>query len=668
MNTVIHEARVVWNYTKDEIWSFNTIAKVGIRFDNGEIVESNGRSVIFSWYLGVFHRHYPKTPLLPHHHLGERNIEKFIELRILEKGLFDCIDTYGDQVDREALARLAYEAQNELYNDMSTRLKRYVSSTSILDFLELMDHPEIYNANHAYQNQTLAIELCYERIWEALINDPVLDQNNVARITKTGLVSKNQVLQCIGPRGSITDIDSTLIPKPLRTGFVQGHHSLIDGLAESRAAAKSLILSSVSIGDSEFFSRELQFICSTIARIHPGDCGSTGYLPFTVRQSDLRHIAGKYYLLENGTLAVVSKGDTGLIGRTLQLRTVLKCQHSDRYGVCEVCFGKLAKSIPHHTNIGFLSAIILCEQQSQNLLSSKHLQTSCSVNDFIVADEDQPYLEAMMQSVNPKKETIYTDDRVSVLCFKPTLQAKQPRLALTNEQAFNLSEVDYNPIDKLTPSMITRLDHVKLAFTEPRSSVEQSVILRVSNQNRYSWLTTEALEYVKHTGWVLTDQNEYLIDLSGWSFELPFFQLPMKYASAVEYMDLVKAFIKNSTSRSRNRRIKTLSGYDSVDRAVIELYELINSTLSVNIAYLETITLSMMASNPDMKDYRPPRPIEGGRIMDYTSNVNNRSLSVAMAYKHQKNRLTSHQSYLVKERPDSIFDNILEPLVINPRD
>lgn len=668
MNTEIIDARTVWSYTKEVIWKYEPISEVALRFDNDAVVVSNGRSVIFSWYLGVFHRAYPETPLLPVHHLGQRPIEKDIELRILEKGLFDCIEHYGERVDREKLALMAYEAQNVLYNDMSSGLKRYVSTTSILEFLEIMDHPVIHETNRAVQAQEIDIPSCYATVWETLVGDPVFKNNSIAQVSKTGLVSKDQVLQCIGPRGVITDIDSTVLKKPLLTGFVEGHHTLADALAESRAAAKSLILSSASISDSEFFSRELQFNCSTIARIHPGDCGSKATLPFFVHDNDLKHIAGKHYLLENGQWGVVCRADTHLIGRTVFLRTALKCQHSDRYGVCEVCFGTLSKSIPQQTNIGFLSAILLCEQVSQNLLSAKHIQVSCDVSSLDIRDEDVRFIDTLTQKQPSKTTNVYTDDRITVVVFKPWLKERNPMLRLASDQIGNLSEIDYYPIEKLTPSMITRLDSVGLSFRDQKTEFEQTVSIVVSNKNQYSWMTSEALAYVKRKGWVLTDRGEALIDLSEWDFTSAFFQLPMKHVSAMEFMNTVKAFIKNNNSRSKNKLIKPLSGYSDVDRAVVELYELINSTLNVNLSYLEIIVLAMMAARPDERDFRPPRPIEEGQITDYTNSVNHRSLGVSMAYNQQYNRLTRHLSFLVKERPDSIFDNLLVPLADNPRD
>ena len=98
-------------------------------------------------------------------------------------------------------------------------------------------------------------------------------------MVKSGLVPDDQTAQSLIARGYLTDIDSTIFKKPI-VSFLDGLISLEDKAMESRSAAKALIFSGTNTADSEYFSRELQLLVSTLCRLHEGDCGSTKYLLF----------------------------------------------------------------------------------------------------------------------------------------------------------------------------------------------------------------------------------------------------------------------------------------------------------------------------------------------------------------------------------------------------
>lgn len=661
-----YKARDIWHAQEDAVWLLaEDNQAIELEFDDGEVIQTTPRITIYSYYLGEFHRHYPKTPLLSRHHLGDRQVSKGTELDILGIARKDCRDAYGGEIDDETLSELSYDAVNLLYNKLVTRLKSYVSTITILDFIEVVDHPEIKEANESAKPNRLSIDQTYDKVWSVLTREGELKENTVARMAKAGLVSKGQILQCVSSPGFKTDIDSNIFKRPILSGYTHGMRTLHDSMVESRSASKALVFSGDYVAESEYFSRELQLMSSIVTRLHPGDCGSTDYVLFKVRSGDLRRIAGKYYILEDGSLGEIGENDRHLVGKIVQMRSPLKCQHPDAYGVCETCYGALAQAIPHHTNLGHVAVTVTSEKISQNLLSTKHLDSSSTASDFDISEYDRKFIRTG-DSISVQSSVDGAEiESNTVIKLAERWQGKPIRLALAETQAKNLPDIDYQDIDQLAPSNVTSLTEVN--FIVKDGEFEEAVTVPVSMGNRHSWLTSEALAYIKKKGWRLTERGphsergSYEIDLSDWDVNQPLFQLPFKNADMVQYLHTVRSFIRGTGGTGKKKTMKTVRDFTSPDRALIEFYNLISSKLFVNIAHLEIIVLSLMARDVQAGDHRLPRPISEGQISGYRQNMEMRSFGASMAYQTHHKRLTDVRSFTVTTRPDSPFDNLLMP-------
>lgn len=653
MNTppVKYHARDVWNMTKEQVWALSE-GPMTLVFEDGEL-HTNRRATIFSHYMGVYHRLFPETPLLIHHHIGSERIGKGTHLKVLGKAMWDCIDTYGDRVDVEELCRLAYQTTNVIYNDFTTGIQSHVSTISILDFIDVLEHPEIKKANEEVKPTQQSIDWTYQKITKILLDPNELKNNAVAKIAKSGLVSIGQIQQCVGPRGFLTDIDSNIFKYPILTGYAQGIRALYDSMIESRSAAKALIFAKDPVAESEYFNREMQLMTSTLCRLHPGDCNSDRFIPFKVRAGDLKKIAGKYYR-DNGVLKEIVETDRHLINTMIEMRSVLSCQHPDPYGVCSTCFGSLARAIPALTNLGHVSTTVLCERVSQKVLSTKHEDGSSKVDRFdVLTDFD--------------KQFIREGNDETTLKLAAGLQGKGVWLTLNDNQAPSLTNIDYNDVRKLALSQISRIDEVAITV-ERGDKTRTTARVPVSMGSRVSSLSYEALEYIKRKGWELSRDNNYVIDLSDWDVELPLFQLPLKHTDMVEYMKSIKSFVKSTDKPARGKSPRSLRDFEGSVPALIGFYNLVSSKLTVNIAHLETIILSCMIRDEEAPDHRLPRPIAEGAVGTYNRNMEMRSLGAAMAYQNQRDRLKDIQSFIVKDRPDHPMDNLVCPYpVVNPR-
>lgn len=635
-------ARDVAMMDVDEVWSLPEGTHT-LRFDDGTL-KTNTRATIFSWYIWEFIRQYPKTPILKDHHVGDAVLKSNTHLDLIGRVFWDAYEAYaatGDHLEVEQLSRLAYQVTNKIYNDMTYRLEQYVTTISVLDFVDVLEHPEVKKANEEVVGTQYSIDKTYKKIRSVLTNENEFPDNVVGVCARSGLVSMGQILQCVGPRGFLTDIDSNIFRKPILTGYVQGINKLHDSMIESRSASKSLMYTKDPLSQSEYFNRKLQLTCSVFKRIHLGDCGSQKYLDFHVRSTDLKALAGKLYL-DGDKLSIIHEDSIHLIGQDLKLRSVFYCNHPDREGCCSACFGDLALSIPQGTNVGHVCATALCEQSSQIIMSTKHLDGSSTVDDIELSEYEKQFLHS--------KEG---DNR---LYLSPSLEKDNIKLVVPDKDAQGLTDIVYaDNIERLGLHNLTSL--VDVLFYVNDSEEPSSV--SVSMGNRRSSFSFELLSYIKVHGWTLDGDNNYVIDLKAWDSMLPLFEMPLRHLNMTDYIKTIQAKIIGSSMSDNAKTPAALKAYGTPDAALASVYELVSSKLMVNLAHLEVIVFSQMYTSDRPHDRQLPHRGDEGKIGTFPDNMQLRSLSALMAFQAQHGTIYSPKSYTVKYRPDHVLDPLL---------
>ena len=428
--------------------------------------------------------------------------------------------------------------------------------------------------------------------------------------------------------------------------------SLHDSMIQSRSAAKSIAFSTDTLQKSEYFSRRQQLICQNVKNLHMGDCGSTNYLLWTVRDNrydgvglnrdgDLKTIAGKYYLDEtSNTLKIVNKNDVHLIGKTIKLRSIVAgCMHPDPYGVCEVCFGNIAESIPAKTNLGHAACVSMTEIISQMVLSIKHLDSSAVIEGISLKPYEKKYLNAPING-----NLYYLND---------SLKGKDMHFEFESASALGL--IDINLVDnvrKLNTTRISELSHIALVFNSTTGT--DIIPIKVSINKRLASITHELLDYIKHTGWSITKDNKYSIDMSKWDFKLPILSLPMQHfhmgLHQSEISDMLEATVKDMTVRDCTIEPSAM---------LINFHDLVNSRLSINLAILDIVIYSSMVVSATQGDYSLPKPWTTSGLGVMRLLLNNRSVAPVMAYERHKNCIISPSNYINTNRFDHPFDSIL---------
>jgi hypothetical protein len=650
------KVRELVNMTFDDI-KMNIDKHVSVQFEDGVTVDTRRKSILYSWFFWEFHRRYD-IPVLHTHFvdtiLNGKSLSNSTHIKLLETIFADLMDTglYETPELKEPILALIYEITNQVYNQLSRESEPYVSSINILDFLQVIDHPIIKKVVDEAQPNNESISNVYKTTISTINTDHTLANNPLVKAIRAELVSVNQVLQCVSVRGFVAEVDGSILSKPVMSNYSKGMGELYDYVADSRSAARSLYFSEAPLEDAEYFARRLQLLSMVVERIHYVDCGSTRYVNWFVRppsdddsgqyKGDLAFMDGKYYLDEtSNSLKVITHKDTHLNGKIIKLRSPIFCTHPDAHGVCEVCFGRLAKNVSRYANLGHLCAATMTQQTSQSVLSTKHLLVSSVSANITLTDESRRFLSV-------------TDTKNGYL-VREELRDLSVKLVVNRDEETGLIDIlEIDDVANINPSRVSYIEYIELQFIDKVTTEERAVLLQVNQANRRAVLTTEFLLYLKKYGWEIDSKNNFMFDLKDWDFSLPVLKLPdMEYSYSDHGHQIAKVI------ESRMADISERATPNSPVATLQEVFNLVNSKLNVNLAALEVIVYSMMIAGID--DYslarNKPNPVLGVASMV----IKNRSLGAVYTFQGQTPTILSPRSFFPEGRCDIVLDAFVKP-------
>lgn len=626
-------------------------------FPNGELV-TNERECQYSSFIWDLHRKYPNTPLLKEHHVkfinGDNETPINAHLKLLNTVVWAVYDAYeGTFADKgvllDDLSKQVYEITNLMYNDLSYRLEENVTSLDITDFIKITKSPKIAEALANVSPTQVGIEEISNLIQEQIKTAPEFRFNPLAISIRTGNSRLGQALQCLGPRGYLTDVDSNIFRYPIMSSYISGIRGMYDSLIESRSASKSLINSTKPLQDSEYFSRRQQLICQNVKNIHYGDCGSKKYLLWHVRDvmfegttktgsGDLRTIAGKYYLNElTNQLSIVKITDKHLIGKTIKLRSVVAgCSHPDPYGICETCYGELALAIPANSNLGHLACVTMTSILAQLILSTKHYDGSSVVEGIVLKPLEKKYLSSEMNG-----SRYFLNER---------LKDKEVTIQINIEEASGIPDITrVDDVHLLNISRVSEFPAIKISVGDSKGTEITS--LNVSVNARKSSLTHDFMKFIKEKGYVITDDGRYEFDMTGWDYSKAIFVLPLSHVNMSDHQIIIAKLLE-STAKEMEQR----SSCVSPEAMLIEFFDLVNRRIQVNLAVLEVILYSSMVVDAINENYDLPKPWTTMGLGVMRQLLLNRSLGAQMGFQSHRETFLDPTSYINTNRMDHIFD------------
>jgi len=643
--------------------------KFTLVFDDGEI-ETDYKETVYSRMCWDYHVMFPELPLLKRHHLKHVNKNRMITVGIHRKLIsvvhWDAYDALvvkipgieqlrtpdpaaqvvaAEEALRDKLAQMAYRIVNEMNNFADNHLAGDVTSLDILDFVEVILHPEILKIKENLEPTYESSDIAQAKVLDFIMKNDEVKENRLCKATRAGLVKSAQVVQCIGPRGPVTETDSTIFIRPVLSGFAEGLRSLYESLIESRSAAKSLSMSKQELQDTEYFSRKLQLMCMIVQRLHMSDCGSKTYLHWKVKERDLPRIQGKYYVDDTGQLKVVRRNSRELIGQTIRMRESIHCNHKDSNGICAVCFGELAYSVPKETNIGHMAATSMTQKSTQGVLSVKHSDSGSGATPIHLTEETKPFFR------------VSADGNSYIL--QRGMEKKVKAIILPGNLCNNITDIYLvNDVRDLNVSNILETPDIGLVVSV--GGVDNDISMSVKQEGRLASLTHDFLNHIKEkVGYSFNDRNNVVVPLEGWDFDKNVLSMPLKHYNmsdhSKEIADLIQATMDDMEERDK---------HVSPDAFLVELYNMVNSKLEVNLAVLGVIAYGLMIVSASDWDYNLPKEHTRRGFGILKTLMANRSLGAAMAYEGHASVILSPWSFTKRDRPSHPFDNILMPQLV----
>jgi hypothetical protein len=629
---------------------YDNVLTMPLKFDDGTIATVNGRKTIVSTIYWDYHRVFPQLQLLPHHHIGNVVFGNSVHKKLISAPLWE---TFGQGIcqDMDKLNRMAMVVFNNIFVFTGEELEEYVTTISVIDYLDLVEHPVIAKAIVEARPSTASIEKTYIIITDIVMRCPTLNGNAISMACRASLISIGQVLQAL-LRGFITDYDSNIFRKPIMTGYAEGLKILAESAQESRSGTKALKATTEPLRKTEYFGRKIALQNQYIKSLVPGDCGSTGTVEFMVTKKSLVNLAGKIHKLPDGTLEEINQNSNHLEGSLIRLRSPLECKHRSEYKVCETCAGGLSYSIPstmyyrQETRLGHICAIALCSFVTQKVMGVKHEDGSSVAEHLNIVARDAEFIK--LNGADPSK-----------IQFHMELKNQNPRLVIPEEYVKYLDDInnpDVKDVKILPTTTLAAMAEIVLQRTVKNSKGQDEEVedmIPTSVGPRLASFTYDFLEHLKKYGWTVNGYGDYVIDLTQWRFSKPFLVMPQRHMNMLEYMQSISEFIEK---KSRNG----VYGCKTSAEALRKVYDIVNSRASVNVFHLEVLLMGSLVTDNLRANSAAPGLGDGEETFNiHRENMFNRSASGAMAFERHGDVILKASSYNNKNKPDHGFDNIL---------
>lgn len=624
-----------------------------VEFEDGIVVEMSRKQIILSRYIWEPLTFYPEQPIKAYYAYTNTHFGPTSHLDILEKIIFEIIDSInaaGMEPDTTELGRMCYLlVTNKMFNHLSVKLAPYVSTTRLADYIEIVEHPFIKpKLEHLYSMANpspLLIEDTYNFVKKCMESVEMFPTNPIARAIRAGNTKAGSILQSIVSRGTPTDIDSRIFSKTIKTGYLRGIQTLVDQLMDSRTSAKSLSYQSKPMQDSEYLNRKLQISSATLVNIHRTDCGTTRYIPATIKLGFLTEFLGKrFYDEATQSERVITSQDTHLQGRIIKLRSVFSCVHPDPNGVCSACIGELASSIPKYTILGHQMSINLQGPVGQLLLSDKHFVSTATGDGYSLGHKDRDFF-----ALDPNDPNL--------IKISPKLTTTSFKFRMIPHEVMGVNDItqDIN-IDDLNIFRTSEISFIEITGhdTAGRQLYHDFVVSNGTQGHRLSF-STDALRHIQSSGYVIHDDGSYEFDFTHFDTSKPLMVLPRKQVTTVDYMKSIDKFTRGEGSKD----LPSMVDYESIPASLMAFHDIVSERMNINIANLEVILLAHSARDKAAKDYRLPLDKSKAELAKYNDIMNYRSLSAKLAYQGHVKIMFSESAFNIKNRPSHPLDPIL---------
>lgn len=640
---------------ENDVWSLPDQDMIITFADGDQIV--NWRSFVMTHYYWRLFKDFPGASILKSHVITDKfdaNTHQTFGAKVFWHVFTGAKKQYPNLV--WDMSKVFYEITNSIYNATCNRLLKYSTSASLHDIIEVLNHDRIQAAKAEYRDTVQAVQYS-ERPTEAAIakvhqttksvlygDTPELKHNNIKKMCVADIVSPGQMIQLIGPRGFLHDINGKVFKYPIDVGYAEGMGKLYDSAIESRSAARALFMQTDPLEQSEYFNREMQLLCSIVHSIQGDDCKNFSTVPWVVQSGQLQLLRGKYHMVDGKAVLIWDSIDE-LVGSVIQLRSITACGNRDTQTVCATCLGWSSTIMQPGTNIGYATVTILCAIISQLMLSTKHYEASTGSQQIEITERMSKWLRGCRHDS-------------SKLLLQKNVVKRNPIIRLEVDSVRQLNNILSVDVSELSPSAITNCKTIGIIDTDkdgnPMGPTDDFKTM-IAGQGIF--LTTEVLMYLKANGWISTPK--YIeFRLKDWDPEVPIFGTPRIGDNILLFLKEVKSFIM-PTKESE----VSITSFTSRGQAMAAFTELLQKRrqLKFNLIQVEIFVRACMTVNDGNPDnFLLPHPNQSFEFRSAKHCLYKRSLTTLLAYETQAAAISDGGWYRKAERVSHMMDPILK--------
>lgn len=430
-------------------------------------------------------------------------------------------------------------------------------------------------------------------------------------IAGTGI--KDQQLREFSISGGMkSDLLGNTIPIPINSNFVVGGlNTVTNYYLDAQASRKPLIANKEKMGNSGHLSLLLKLSCVGTYISEVDDCHTAHTVELTINDKKfLNKCVGRYYRLPGSKeFKILKSSDVHLIGKKLLFRDPSKCACKD--GICKTCYGTLSK-VNKGMDVGIYAATIISRPLGQNILSTKHLNTtnSCLI-EFIPIFDNFFKLESNQIKLLNDNET----DDIELTDYEMVIDNMIQIDELSDNSDFN----------KFLPFI--KIRHTKKPYEEYEI---------VENEGKELFIHPEFDAIIKT---IEKDEHDRII--------VPFDRIldSMLFTINIENNELTKPLKELDKLLNAKYFNDIHITADKMEQKFIEL--MIESNINVSSIHAAVILRSLVRKTDDFL----ARPDFSKLFVDYVvlgyhqSLFENPAITTSLAYDHLRKQLTTYSTY-----------------------
>ena len=554
------------------------------------------------------------TYLFDAFNISNRSIKKYIDEKIIEPFRDDFTDTEERFMELNIVLHDIIYRLNKIPKDFNDLMGITLNLEN--SFIKVAKENERFNE----LIRTKIPEDMQPKDIENYLNSLMKEEIEILKSTDncfqpmllSGTGIKDQQLREFSISGGLkSDLLGNTIPIPINSNFVVGGFGNVTNYyIDSGASRKSLIANKEKMGSSGHMALLLKLSCVGTYISEVEDCHTPHTVSLKINDKKFLEMCSGRYYRKPGTrnFKMLKATDKHLIGKTLLFRDPGKCACKD--GICKTCYGALS-TVNKGMDVGIFASTIISRPLSQNILSTKHLNTTDSCLIEFNSDFDK--------------------------FFK--LESNQVRLLKDVESDLDMTQYEFFidniiQIDELSDSV----DFNKfLQFVKIRNIKKHDEIYEiVENDGKELFIHPDLDKLIK--GMESGENGEYIIPLSK-ILEETLFTINIENNELTKPLKEMDKLLSGSYFKGMNPTL------DMMEQRFIEL--LIESKINVMSIHAATILRSFVRCADNYLE----RPDFSKLFTDYVvlglhnALAENPSITNSLAYDYLKRQLYTHTTF-----------------------